>query len=600
MGYKTADMPPVDPAEYGSIPFLDRMKLLAVHWCEYGFGGPKQIHMMYIKKLALYVAIGLTVISLTPGLGAPWEVLQWWTEPIVYQKVVLFTVLWEVLGLGASSGPLAFRFSPLIGGCLYWLRRGTLRNPPWPGKVPFTAGHARTTWDVCVYGAILATLVVLVAAPGVDSSLLARVLPGAEAGLVNPVLLLTLLGLLVLMGLRDKVVFLASRAEQYMPAMLFFATLGVVDMIIALKLLIVVVWMGAGVSKFGRHFSNVVPPMMSNAPFLTSLRLKRKLYRDFPNDIRPSRSSTGLAHVGGTVVELVTPLVLLFSTDRTVTLLAIGMMILFHLVITATFPLAVPLEWNLLFVFATGFLFWGYPAGEGFGVGDMSSPLLTAAIVGALVTLPILGNLRPDLVSFLPSMRQYAGNWASATWAFAPGAENKLNTHLIKYSSNQVDQLTAAYGPEVAEIFMEKAMAWRTMHSQGRALVSLMLNHLDDIERYKLREAEFTCSTLLGWQFGDAHLHNEHLIKAVQERCQFEPGEVVVAWIESQPIHKDRQQYKVIDLALGVIERGSYRVEDAVEAHPWLPDGPIPFEVEWSMTDEASIDAPRARVAVPA
>ena len=26
------------------------------------------------------------------------------------------------------------------------------------------------------------------------------------------------------------------------------------------------------------------------------------------------------------------------------------------------------------------------------------------------------GTLRPDLVSFLPSMRSCAGNWASATW----------------------------------------------------------------------------------------------------------------------------------------------------------------------------------------
>ncbi len=37
-------------------------------------------------------------------------------------------------------------------------------------------------------------------------------------------------------------------------------------MIIALKMLIVVVWVGAGFSKFGKHFSNVIPPMVSNTP----------------------------------------------------------------------------------------------------------------------------------------------------------------------------------------------------------------------------------------------------------------------------------------------------------------------------------------------
>ncbi len=54
-----------------------------------------------------------------------------------------------------------------------------------------------------------------------------------------------------------------------------------------------------------------------------------------------------------------------------------------------------------------------------------------------LLFFPILGNLRPDLVSFLPSMRQYAGNWASAMWAFAPGCEDKLDKHLVKGAQMQ-------------------------------------------------------------------------------------------------------------------------------------------------------------------
>jgi hypothetical protein len=55
-----------------------------------------------------------------------------------------------------------------------------------------------------------------------------------------------------------------------------------------------------------------------------------------------------------------------------------------------------------------------------------------------------------------------------------------------------------------------------------------------------------------------------------------------VAWVESQPIHKDDQQYKVIDAALGVIETGSYKVADSVDQLPWLPDGPIPLQVTWT------------------
>ena len=88
-------------------------------------------------------------------------------------------------------------------------------------------------------------------------------------------------------------------ASSTCPALVFFAVLPFVDMIIALKLLIVVVWVGAGVSKFGKHFANVVPPMVSNSPSLPFKFLKRAHYRDFPRDLRPSRVADVMAHVGG-------------------------------------------------------------------------------------------------------------------------------------------------------------------------------------------------------------------------------------------------------------------------------------------------------------
>ena len=35
----------------------------------------------------------------------------------------------------------------------------------------------------------------------------------------------------------------------------------------------------------------------------------------------------------------------------------------------------------------------------------------------------------------------------------------------------------------------------------------------------------------------------------------------------------------MIDAALGVIERGTWKVADAVAEQPWLPNGPIPTQV---------------------
>ena len=145
--------------------------------------------------------------------------------------------------------------------------------------------------------------------PGVQSSWLNAEAPTSH-GLVNPVLIYPVIALLVIIGLRDKVIFIAARGEQYLPALIFFGILPFVDMILALKLLIVTVWVGAGVSKLGHHFSMVIPPMMSNTPWLTIKALKRANYRDFPTDLRPSKVAGGIGHVLGTIVEVATPLVL--------------------------------------------------------------------------------------------------------------------------------------------------------------------------------------------------------------------------------------------------------------------------------------------------
>lgn len=583
MGFTTGDFPPVDTKTFLDRPLTERIRTLTLHWAEYGFGTPRLINATYVVKvLFLYVFAGTALATWTSGAGPFWEVTGWWNEPIVYQKLVLWTVFLEALGLAGSWGPLAGKFKPMTGGALFWARPGTIRLRPWKW-VPFTSGDRRTVGDVVLYLALLATLAAAVLMPGVRSGSPTGTSPDRAVYLLDPALFVAPIVLLVLCGLRDKTVFIAARSEQYLPALVFFTFLPFVDMVIALKLLIVSVWIGAGVSKFGRHFANVVPPMVSNTPWWPPRWLKRAHYRDFPRDLRPSKLAGGMAHVGGTLVEIVTPLVLLFSTNYRLTLAAVVLMVLFHLFITSTFPLAVPLEWNILFAFTSIFLFLGYPVWAGYGVGDMSSPWLTAGIVAGLVFFPVLGNLRPDLVSFLPSMRQYAGNWASALWAFGPGAEDKLNSLAHRPTENQVDQLRAmGYSAPAAEITLQQTVAWRSMHSQGRGLLSVLMKNLPDLDERTVREAEFGCNSLIGFNFGDGHLHNEDLIRAVQKRVGFAPGEWIVVWVESQAIHSAVQHYKVIDAALGVIERGTWRVADAVAEQPWLPNGPIPLTVAWT------------------
>jgi uncharacterized membrane protein YkgB len=584
MGFTTPNLPGVDPEAFLRQPLMERIRILAIKWVDHGFGVPRMVHVMYIAKLVFFYALGGVVIATaTSGLPAFWHVSQWWDQPVVYQKAVLWTVLLEVIGLAGSWGPLAGKTKPMTGGYRFWARPNTIRLRPWRW-VPFTGGNRRTWLDVILYVALIVTVAVALVLPGVHNDSLSAVLPSNASGMVNPALLIAPVVLLVLIGLRDKTVFLAARGEQYLPALLFFTVLPFVDMIVALKLLIFTVWFWAGISKLGRHFANVVPPMVSNSPAMPLRWLKRAHYRRFPYDLRPSHLARFMAHGPGSVVEIIAPLTLLLSPWPWLTAVAAAIMVAFHLFIISTFPLAVPVEWNALFAYATIFLFWGFPNWDGYGIADMSSPVLTAVILVALCFAPVLGNLRPDLVSFLPALRQYSGNWAAAVWAFAPGAEEKLN-RVTRSADNQVDQLMDfGYEPLWAEIFVQQLLGWRAMHSQGRGLYSVLLKDLPDIDRRTVREAETICNSLIGFNFGDGHLHNEDLIQAVQDEAEFEPGELIVVWVESQPIHRKIQHYKVIDAALGVIEHGTWAVADAVEEQPWLPNGPIPLNVAWTRT----------------
>ena len=118
-------------------------------------------------------------------------------------------------------------------------------------------------------------------------------------------------------------------------------------------------------------------------------------------------------------------------------------MILFHLNITSMFPLAVPLEWNLFMIFGILFLFGHY--GD-VPLSSLDDPLLIAAIAILCVGFPILGNIRPDKISFPPSMRYYAGNWATTQWLFRKErGGGGLDTEVPKVARIIVEQVGDIY-----------------------------------------------------------------------------------------------------------------------------------------------------------
>jgi hypothetical protein len=572
MGFIAPAAPPLDIEEWKKLGHLERIKPLAQDWALNGLGTPSFVYLLYIFKLVVFAGGGLLLISAsTKGLGGLGSLGSWWTQPIVFEKAVVWTMLWEVIGLGAGSMPLTLRFSPMIGGILYWLRPGTTRLPPWPERVPLTRGTTRTPFDVALYGGLLAAAVYLLTGPTTPAA-------GTLAGRLDPAAVGVTLAFGILLGLRDKVPFLAARAEVYGNLMIIFL-FGLGNLLVAAQIVFVCIWWGAASSKLNRHFPFVVTVMISNTPWNRSRAAKRRLWRKHPEDLLPSSAGALAAHFG-TVIEFTLPLLLLASRGGTLLTIAVVGMVIFHIHITSTFPLGVPLEWNLFMIFGILFLFGHYGSTP---FSTLDDPLLIAIMAVTCVGIPVLGNFRPDLISFLPSMRYYAGNWATSQWLFAKdsAAEAKLDSSIIKAAPIVGEQLAKLYDPETVELLLYKGLAFRSMHAHGRALNGLLSHAVEDVDSYDVREGEVIAGVVLGYNFGDGHFHNEQLLAAVQERCHFAEGELRVVMIESQPAHIQRQHYRIYDAASGLIEQGYVKVADMVERQPWLGDeaGAFPVQV---------------------
>lgn len=553
MGFMSPSPPPFEIEEWRQRPYRERLKPLAQDWAVNGIGVPQAVYLLYVVKLVLFAGGGLLLISATSDLGGLSEIGDWWTQPVVFQKAVVWTMLWEALGLGAGSLPLTLRFSPMVGGFLHWLRPGTIRQPPWPGKVPLTSGTRRTPIDVILYAGFVIAALDLLIRSGPD---------GFENATIA-----TLLVFLVLLGLRDKVPFLAARAEIYVPFLIIFM-FPVSQFVVACQFVFFCIWWGAAASKLNRHFPFVVTVMISNTPWNRSRWAKRKLYRNHPEDLLPSRIGELSAHLG-TVIEFTLPLLLIASSGGTIGMIAVAGMVIFHLHILSTFPLAVPLEWNIFMIFGIFFLFGHY--GD-VPLSTLDDPLLIALLLPIIVGIPILGNFRPDLVSFLPSMRYYAGNWATSQWYFSKEtkAESKLDDHITKAAKTVPVQLEKFYDPEMNQVLLHKGLAFRSMHSHGRALVGLSDRAVDDVERYDVREGELIAGVVCGYNFGDGHFHDHRLLAAIQERVGYEPGELRIVTLESQPAANPIQRYRIFDAATGLVEEGTVKVADMVVRQPWL------------------------------
>ncbi|HEX7838365.1 MAG TPA: DUF3556 domain-containing protein [Kofleriaceae bacterium] len=536
---------PYDALEWVKKPFPERARMVCEAWALQGYGTPPLIYLVHVLKIALYIAVWIAFCSFSPGLGGLSTIGRWWLSPIAFEKAILWSMMFEGLGLGCGFGPLTGRYFPPIGGVLYFVRPGTTKLAAFP-RLPVIGGARRTWLDVALYVALLALLVRALVAPA----------PGAAH-------LVPIAVIVPVIGLGDRTIFLALRAEHYWTTIVCFAVAG--DWIAGAKAVQIALWFWAGVSKLNHHFPTVVCVMTSNSPVLRMPWFRARMYRNYPADLRPSRLAVAMSHAG-TALELSVPIILLLSPGGPSLCIGIVLMGVLHTFITSNVPLGVPIEWNVMVVYGTFALFWAHP---GVTVADLGSPALAVFLVAMLIGAPLVGNLAPSRLSFLLAMRFYAGNWAYGVWLFRGDSYRKLD-RLTKAAPWVHDQLARFYDRPTAVGLLGKVMGFRLMHLQGRALPILIPKAVDRLEDYEYIDGEIVAGIVLGWNFGDGHLHREPLLAAVQAQCGFLPGELRCIFVEGQPLGRATMDYRIHDAATGLVDAGTLDVRAMRERQPWM------------------------------
>jgi hypothetical protein len=461
--------------------------------------------------------------------------------------------------------------TPVVVYLMYVFKIAFLYVGGWWLFCSFTPGMGAPssigTWafsTVAFQKAVLWSMILDVAMYAIVWGLLFRALvsPEITVGMLLPIAIL-----LPILGLSDKTIFLAARAEHYYTALicLCYMTLPGAVWIAGCKMVWVAIWIWAATSKLNSHFSSVICVMLTNSPFVPAW-FHKKLYTAYPDDLRPSALAATVAHFGS-FVEYVFPVVLVMSNGGPATPYALVAMLCFHCFIAGNFPMGMPVEWNVMMVYGGFFLFGHFGEVPLAALG--ATPALLAFLVVMLVAIPMYGNFVPSRVSFLMAMRYYAGNWAYSVWLFKKGADRKLDK-LEKAIPLLRDQLSRIIDDEdMVETAIAMTPSFRLMHLQGRVLHDAIPKAVDDIDEYEWVDGEMVAGLSLGWNFGDGHLHDLRLLEAVQAQCGFEEGELRVVVVESQPLFGKGHAWKIADAATGVIAEGRSEIREMVGRQPW-------------------------------
>jgi hypothetical protein len=315
------------------------------------------------------------------------------------------------------------------------------------------------------------------------------------------------------------------------------------------KLVQIAIWFFAGLSKVGPWFPYVVMGMVSNSAVVRAKSIRARTVQSLENsDFRPSTAITLMAH-GGTLMEMTFPLILALSQSpvfnasglvRPITSSHAGLLVsmLFHTFIISHIPMGAPLEWNVFCQISSMLLFGLHGGVSVMQMAALSTPMKLLSAI--LFITPLYGNFFPKGVSFLIAMRYYAGNWPATIWIWKKPAEHKWKRLLDGRAVAPLmhEQVGAIFKSDVTMCSEWRGYSFRAMQLHGRMLPMILRMILKgrDMDDWRYYDGELVAGIILGWNFGDAYLHDSRLLKVVQEHCGFEPDELYHITIESCPI----------------------------------------------------------------
>ena len=196
---------PYDPLEWVQRPLHERGRMVCEAWAMQGYGTPLAVYAVYaVEDRALRRRVGL-LLRLQPSSAAR-TIGEWWLTPVAFQKAILWSMLFEGLGLGCGSGPLTGRYFPPIGGVLYFAAPGHDEARRCFRRCRCSAARGAAWLDVALYLALVGCSSRRSSSPSPDRRLLIAI------ALVVPVL-----------GLADRTIFLALRGEHYWTTIVCFA-----------------------------------------------------------------------------------------------------------------------------------------------------------------------------------------------------------------------------------------------------------------------------------------------------------------------------------------------------------------------------------------